>query len=69
LKIQKSIRTPLPKWEFSWECGVHSLPHSHTPRSMKCDSRASLLACTFASRYLGRELKVRIATKKKIIWW
>jgi hypothetical protein len=29
---------------------------------MKCDSRASLLAYTFASLYFGREPKARVAT-------
>jgi hypothetical protein len=29
---------------------------------MKCDSRASLLACTFVSLYLGHEPKARVAT-------
>jgi hypothetical protein len=29
---------------------------------MKCDSRASLLACTLASPCFGREPKARVAT-------
>jgi hypothetical protein len=29
---------------------------------MKCDSRASLLASTFASPYLGHKPKARVAT-------
>jgi hypothetical protein len=29
---------------------------------MRCDSRASLLACTLASFYLGREPKARVTT-------
>jgi hypothetical protein len=41
---------------------VHSLTLSHTPRSMKCDFRASLLARTFASPYLGREPKAKVVT-------
>jgi len=41
---------------------VHSVTFSCTPRSMKCDSLASLLACTFASPCLGHEPKVRVAT-------
>jgi hypothetical protein len=30
LKIWESIRSQLPKWEFTWECGgsfLHTLPH------------------------------------------
>jgi len=42
--------------------GVHSLTLSHTPKSMKCDSRASLLAHTLASSCLGHEPKARVAT-------
>jgi hypothetical protein len=30
---------------------------------MKCDSRASFLARTFASPYLGRKPKARVTTK------
>jgi hypothetical protein len=30
---------------------------------MKCDSRASFLACTFASPYFGREPKAKIVAK------
>jgi hypothetical protein len=41
---------------------VHSLTLSCTPRSMKCDSRASHLARTFTSPCLGREPKARVAT-------
>jgi hypothetical protein len=37
------------KSQISTSVGVHSLTLSHTPRSMKCDSQASLLACTFPS--------------------
>ncbi len=42
--------------------GVHSLTFSYTPKTMKCDSQASLLACTFASSCFGREPKARVAT-------
>jgi hypothetical protein len=65
LKIQESIGTPTPT------VGVHlgvcrfnypTLPYSQPPGSMKCDSWASLLACAFASPYLGREPKARVAT-------
>jgi hypothetical protein len=41
---------------------VHSLTLSYTPRSMKCDFQASFLTRTFASPYLGRKPKVRVAT-------
>jgi hypothetical protein len=43
---------------------VYSLTLSYTPRIMRCDSWASLLARTFASLCLGREPKVRVATLK-----
>ncbi len=41
---------------------VHSFTLSYAPMSMKCDSRASFLAHTFISPYLGRKLKTRVAT-------
>jgi hypothetical protein len=41
---------------------VHFLTLSYIFGSMKCNSRASLLACTFASTYLGCEPKVRATT-------
>jgi len=41
---------------------VHSLTLSYTPRNMKCDSQASLWACTFASPCLGCEPKVKVVT-------
>jgi hypothetical protein len=70
LKIQKFIWTPTPKVRTHlgvWRCSlgsvqVHSFTLSHTPGSMKCDSRASLLARTFASPYLGCEPKAKVAT-------
>jgi len=56
-------------WDFNSQNGsslgsvkVHSLTLSYTPKNMRCDSRASLLAHTFASPYLGCEPKVRVAT-------
>jgi len=56
-------------WDFNSQNGssfgsvrVHSLTLSYTPKSMRCDSRASLLAYTFASPYLGCEPKVRVTT-------
>ncbi len=63
LKIWKSIETLTPKMGAHlgvW--GVHSLTLSYTHGSMKCDSWASFLACTFASLYLGHEPKARVAT-------
>jgi hypothetical protein len=42
--------------------GVYSLTLSYTHMSMKCDSWASLLACTFASPCLGYEPKAKVAT-------
>jgi len=42
--------------------GVHSLTLSYTPESMKCNSWASLLACTFTSPYLNCEPKAKIMT-------
>ncbi len=41
---------------------VHSITLSDTLGSMKCYSRASHLACTFASPCLGHEPKVRVVT-------
>jgi hypothetical protein len=41
---------------------VHSLAFSYTPENMRCDSRGSLLAHTFASPCLGREPKAKVAT-------
>jgi len=45
---------------------VHSLTLSYTPGSMRCDSRASLLAHTFASPYFHREPKARVATSRPL---
>ncbi len=41
---------------------AHSFTLSYTPRSMKCDSRASYLACTFPSPCLGRKPKAKVVT-------
>jgi hypothetical protein len=46
---------------------IHSFTLSYTPRSMKCDSWVSLLACTFASPYFGHEPNVRVATNGQSI--
>jgi hypothetical protein len=42
--------------------GVHSLTLSYTVGNMKCDSRASLLACTFVSPCLSHKPKARVTT-------
>jgi len=44
---------------------VHSLTFSYTPKSMRCDSRASLLVCNLVNVCLSREPKVRVTTKNK----
>jgi hypothetical protein len=44
---------------------VHSLTFSYIPRSIRCDSLASLLACTLVNLCLGHEPKVRVATMVK----
>ncbi len=65
LKIQKSIGTPTPKVGVHlgvWRFNSHTLPYSQPPESMKCDSRASFLARTYASPCFGREPKVRVTT-------
>jgi hypothetical protein len=64
LKIWEFIKTPTPKVGAHlglW--GVHSLTLSYTLRSMKCNSRASLLARTFASPCLGHKPKARVTTE------
>jgi len=57
LGLQLSIGSPFGS---VW---AHSLTLSYIPRSMKCDSPASILAHTSVSLYLGRELKVRVMTR------
>jgi hypothetical protein len=66
LKVQDSIGTPTPKVGVHLEMWRFILSHSPTFRNMKCDSRASLLAHTFASPCLGREPKVRVTTLSTI---
>jgi hypothetical protein len=64
-KFRSPSRLQFPKWEFTWECGgsiPHTIPYSHIPRNMKCDSQASFLARTFASLCLSREPKGRVTT-------
>jgi hypothetical protein len=43
---------------------VDSFILSYTPKSMRCDSQASLLAHTLASPCLGHEPKAKVATIK-----
>ncbi len=60
LKIWESIETLTPKMGAHlgmWSSFSHTF---HTPGSMKCDSWASFLACTFASPCLGCEPKARV---------
>ncbi len=58
----------LPTWEFTCEC-EGSFPHTLcTPRSMWCDSRASLLAHDLPTPCLVREPKARVATKGSMIF-
>jgi hypothetical protein len=68
LKIQESTGTPTPKVETPFgSVRVHPLTLSYTPKSMRCDSQASLLACNLASPYLGRKPKARVTTMWRII--
>ncbi len=46
---------------------VHSLTFFYTHGSMRCDSRASLLACNLASLCLGHEPKARVTTTPPLI--
>jgi hypothetical protein len=69
LKIWECIRTPTPKVGVHlgvWRFNSHTLPYSQSPGSMKCDSQAFLLACTFASPCLGHEPKARVTIGR---WW
>ncbi len=64
LKIWEPIGTPAPKvGAHLGVCGFIPLV-SYIPGSMKCDSRVSLLACTFASPRFGHEPKAKVATIK-----
>jgi len=61
LKIQDSIGTPTPKVEVHLGEWRFIPSHSLTlPNNMKCDSRASLLANTFASPCFGHKPKARV---------
>ncbi len=50
-------------WEFPWECEGLFLTLSCTLGSMQHDSWAPLLAHNLVAPCLGREPKVRVATK------
>jgi hypothetical protein len=63
LKIWESIGTPTPQSGSSLgSVKVHSFTLSYTPKSMRCDFWASLLARAFANPYLYREPKARVVT-------
>jgi hypothetical protein len=65
MKIWESNGSPTPKVGVHlgvWRSNSHTPPYSQPPGSMKCDSRASLLARTFASFCLGHEPKARVPT-------
>ncbi len=64
LKIRKSTESPTPKVKLLRSVKVHSLTLFCTPRGMRCDFWASLLACTLPNLNLGHEPKVRVATCK-----
>ncbi len=69
LKIRESIGTPTLKVGVHlrvWRFNSHTLPYSQPARSMKCDSQASLLACTLANPCLGRDPKAKVTTKTYI---
>jgi len=59
----------LPKGGSLGSVKVHSLTFLCTPGSMKCDSRASYLALTFASPCLGCEPKAKVAIVMFIRLW
>ncbi len=65
LKIWESITPSTPK--VGIHLGVprfnsHTFPYFQPPGSMKCNSWASLLACTFISPCFGCEPKARVVT-------
>jgi hypothetical protein len=71
LKIWESIGTPTPKVGVHlgvWRFNSPTLPYSQHPGSMKCDSRASLLAYIFTSFCLGCEPKARVATSNFLLF-
>jgi len=62
LKIWKSIETPTPKVGVDLGMWGFIPSPSYTLGNMKCDSRTSLSARTFASICLGHEPKVKVTT-------
>jgi hypothetical protein len=63
MKIWESIETLISQSGSSLGgVRVHSFTLSYTPGSMRCDSRASLLARNLASPCLAREPKAKVAT-------
>jgi hypothetical protein len=64
-KFENPLGFKLPTWSSFGSMRVHSLTLFGTLGSMKCESRASLLACNLASPCLGHEAKARVATHKR----
>ncbi len=62
LKIQKSIRTPIPKVRAHLGVCAFISSFSYTPGNIKCDSWASFTTHIFASPCLGHEPKTRVIT-------
>jgi hypothetical protein len=58
LNIQESIWTPTPKVR------AHLGVWGFIPESMRCDSRASFLACTLASPCFGHGPKARVTIRR-----
>ncbi len=67
LRAQGQGCKPKARVATIWECEVHSLTLSYTPRNMKCDSHVSLLACSFVSFHFGCKPEARVATSAIII--
>ncbi len=59
-ELSNDIRNSLIQWVLTFAMALWKL--SYTPKSMRCDSRASLLARTLTSPCLGCEPKARVAT-------
>jgi hypothetical protein len=52
-------------WKFTWECGVHSLTLSCTPKSMKYDSRAHFWPAPLQALTLVTSSRLRL----RHLWW
>jgi hypothetical protein len=61
LKIWESTRTPIPKVKAPL---VHSFTLSYAPKSMRCDSHASLLGRNLANPCFGCKPKARVVTPR-----